>query len=218
MLKDTYKEKGKRNRLVEELITMGIQSTSVLKAIQHVPRHFFFPKDFADKAYENIAFPIDKKQTISQPYTVAKQTELLDIQTGEKVLEIGTGSGYQAAVLKVMGVHLHTIETIPTLHQKAKILFSKLGLTINAVLGDGSLGLPELAPFDKIIITAGAPELKENLLKQLKIGGKIVAPVGSLDVQKMILIHRIGDNEYTETDHGNFNFVPLTGFNGWTIT
>ena len=112
MLKDTYKHKGQRNQLILELKKLGIQSTAVLKAIEHVPRHFFFPSDFEDKAYENIAFPIDENQTISQPFTVAKQTELLDIQSGDKVLEIGTGSGYQAAVLKIMGVHLHTIETV----------------------------------------------------------------------------------------------------------
>ena len=218
MLKDTYKHKGQRNQLILELKKLGIQSTAVLRAIEHVPRHFFFPSDFADKAYENIAFPIDENQTISQPYTVAKQTELLDIQTGDKVLEIGTGSGYQAAVLKIMGVHLHTIETVEILHKKAKALFSKLGLNISTILGDGSLGIPELAPFDKIIITAGSPSLSKSLLSQLKVGGKLVAPVGDLDVQKMILVHRIGDNEYQETTHGRFNFVPLTGTNGWSIS
>jgi protein-L-isoaspartate(D-aspartate) O-methyltransferase len=186
--------------------------------MEHVPRHFFFPSDFADKAYENIAFPIDEKQTISQPYTVARQTELLDIQSGDKVLEIGTGSGYQAAVLKIMGAQLHTIETVEILQKKAKLLFTKLGLNISTILGDGSLGIPELAPFDKIIITAGTPLLAKSLLSQLKIGGKLVAPVGELDVQKMILVHRVGDNEYQETTHGSFKFVPLTGTNGWSIT
>ena len=125
MLKDTYKHKGQRNQLIQELKNLGIQSPAVLKAMEHVPRHFFFPSDFADKAYENIAFPIDEKQTISQPYTVARQTELLDIQSGDKVLEIGTGSGYQAAVLKIMGAQLHTIETVEILQKKAKLLFTK---------------------------------------------------------------------------------------------
>ena len=134
------------------------------------------------------------------------------------MLEIGTGSGYQAAVLKIMGVHLHTIETVEILHKKAKALFSKLGLNISTILGDGSLGIPELAPFDKIIITAGSPSLSKSLLNQLKVGGKLVAPVGDLDVQKMILVHRIGDNEYQETTNGRFNFVPLTGTNGWSIS
>lgn len=218
MLKDTYKHKGQRNQLIQELKNLGIQSPAVLKAMEHVPRHFFFPSDFADKAYENIAFPIDEKQTISQPYTVARQTELLDIQSGDKVLEIGTGSGYQAAVLRIMGAQLHTIETVEILHKKAKLLFTKLGLNISTILGDGSLGIPELAPFDKIIITAGTPLLAKSLLSQLKIGGKLVAPVGELDVQKMILVHRVGDNEYHETTHGRFKFVPLTGTNGWSIT
>ena len=218
MLKDTYKHKGQRNQLIQELKNLGIQSPAVLKAMEHVPRHFFFPSDFADKAYENIAFPIDEKQTISQPYTVARQTELLDIQSGDKVLEIGTASGYQAAVLKIMGAQLHTIETVEILQKKAKLLFTKLGLNISTILGDGSLGIPELAPFDKIIITAGTPLLAKSLLSQLKIGGKLVAPVGELDVQKMILVHRVGDNEYQETTHGSFKFVPLTGTNGWSIT
>jgi protein-L-isoaspartate(D-aspartate) O-methyltransferase len=218
LLKDTYKHKGQRNQLIQELKNLGIQSPAVLKAMEHVPRHFFFPSDFADKAYENIAFPIDEKQTISQPYTVARQTELLDIQSGDKVLEIGTGSGYQAAVLKIMGAQLHTIETVEILQKKAKLLFTKLGLNISTILGDGSLGIPELAPFDKIIITAGTPLLAKSLLSQLKIGGKLVAPVGELDVQKMILVHRVGDNEYQETTHGSFKFVPLTGTNGWSIT
>lgn len=215
MLNDTYKHKGQRNQLVLELKEMGIHSLAVLRAIESVPRHFFFPTDFVDKAYENIAFPIAEGQTISQPFTVAKQTELLDIHSGETVLEIGTGSGYQAAILKVMGVHLHTIETVPTLHHQARALFTKLGLNISSILGDGSLGLPALAPFDKIILTAGAPTLQKSLLEQLKIGGRLVAPIGNLDVQKMILVTRVGDNEYQETSHGDFNFVPLTGTNGW---
>lgn len=215
MLNDTYKHKGQRNQLVLELKEMGIHSLAVLRAIESVPRHFFFPTDFVDKAYENIAFPIAEGQTISQPFTVAKQTELLDIHSGETVLEIGTGSGYQAAILKVMGVHLHTIETVPALHHQARALFTKLGLNISSILGDGSLGLPALAPFDKIILTAGAPTLQKSLLEQLKIGGRLVAPIGNLDVQKMILVTRVGDNEYQETSHGDFNFVPLTGTNGW---
>jgi len=215
LLNDTYKHKGQRNQLVLELKEMGIHSLAVLRAIESVPRHFFFPTDFVDKAYENIAFPIAEGQTISQPFTVAKQTELLDIHSGETVLEIGTGSGYQAAILKVMGVHLHTIETVPTLHHQARALFTKLGLNISSILGDGSLGLPALAPFDKIILTAGAPTLQKSLLEQLKIGGRLVAPIGNLDVQKMILVTRVGDNEYQETSHGDFNFVPLTGTNGW---
>ncbi|MFT4876310.1 MAG: protein-L-isoaspartate(D-aspartate) O-methyltransferase [Bacteroidia bacterium] len=216
MLQDTYKLKGQRAQLVKELKKLGISSPKVLKAIEAVPRHFFFPKDFLDKAYENIAFPIGKGQTISQPFTVAMQTQLLDIHPGDKVLEIGTGSGYQSAVLKVMGAQVYSIETVEALHKRAKVLFTKLGLDIAAIYGDGSKGLAELAPFDKIIMTAAAPNLMESLTSQLKVKGKLVAPVGSLAVQNMILVTRNGDNDYTKTSHGKFNFVPLTGTHGWS--
>lgn len=184
--------------------------------MQAVPRHFFFPTDFLDKAYENIAFPIDGGQTISQPYTVAKQTELLDVQQGDKILEIGTGSGYQSAVLKVLGANVYSIETVEALHDQAKELFKKLGLDIATIYGDGSLGLPDLAPFDKIILTAAAPKIMSSLTAQLRVNGMLVAPVGDLAVQKMILVTRNDDNEYTETTHGDFNFVPLTGTHGWS--
>jgi len=216
LLQDTYKLKGQRAQLVKDLKKMGISSPKVLKAIEAVPRHFFFPKDFLDKAYENIAFPIGKGQTISQPFTVAMQTQLLDIQPGDKVLEIGTGSGYQSAVLKVMGAQVYSIETVEALHKRAKVLFTKLGLDIATIYGDGSKGLAELAPFDKIIMTAAAPNLIESLTSQLKVKGKLVAPIGSLAVQNMILVTRNGDNDYTKTSHGEFNFVPLTGTHGWS--
>ncbi len=216
MLQDTYKLKGQRAQLVKELKKLGISSPKVLKAIEAVPRHFFFPKDFLDKAYENIAFPIGKGQTISQPFTVAMQTQLIDIQPGDKVLEIGTGSGYQSAVLKVMGAQVYSIETVEALHKRAKVLFTKLGLDIATIYGDGSKGLAELAPFDKIIMTAAAPNLMESLTSQLKVKGKLVAPIGSLAVQNMILVTRNGDNDYTKTSHGKFNFVPLTGTHGWS--
>ena len=216
MLQDTYKLKGQRAQLAKELKKLGISSPKVLKAIEAVPRHFFFPKDFLDKAYENIAFPIGKGQTISQPFTVAMQTQLLDIQPGDKVLEIGTGSGYQSAVLKVIGAQVYSIETVEALHKRAKVLFTKLGLDIATIYGDGSKGLAELAPFDKIIMTAAAPNLMESLTSQLKVKGKLVAPIGSLAVQNMILVTRNGDNDYTKTSHGKFNFVPLTGTHGWS--
>ena len=216
MLQDTYKLKGQRAQLAKELKKLGISSPKVLKAIEAVPRHFFFPKDFLDKAYENIAFPIGKGQTISQPFTVAMQTQLLDIQPGDKILEIGTGSGYQSAVLKVMGAQVYSIETVEALHKRAKVLFTKLGLDIATIYGDGSKGLAELAPFDKIIMTAAAPNLMESLPSQLKVKGKLVAPIGSLAVQNMILVTRNGDNDYTKTSHGKFNFVPLTGTHGWS--
>ena len=216
LLQDTYKLQGQRSQMVKELKKLGISSPKVLKAMEAVPRHFFFPKDFLDKAYENIAFPIDGGQTISQPYTVAKQTELLDVQQGDKILEIGTGSGYQSAVLKVLGARVYSIETVEELHLSAKGLFKKLGLEIATIYGDGSKGLPELAPFDKIILTAAAPKLMSSLTEQLITNGKLVAPVGDLAVQKMILVTRNGENDYTESTHGDFNFVPLTGTHGWS--
>lgn len=216
MLSDTYKQKGRRKRLLKELEEMGIRSKRVLLAMEKTPRHFFFPEDFEGKAYENIAFPIEAGQTISQPYTVAYQTELLDIKKGDKVLEVGTGSGYQGAVLKVLGADVYTIETKKTLYTKSKALYSKLGLKINSFYGDGSKGLPDHAPFDKILLTAAAPKLAKTLTKQLKLGGKLVAPVGDKTVQNMILIERIGENDFKETQYGRFTFVPLTGKHGWT--
>jgi protein-L-isoaspartate(D-aspartate) O-methyltransferase len=215
LLKDSYKLQGQRSQLIKELQSMGITSPKVLKAMQAVPRHFFFPADFSDKAYQNIAFPIKGGQTISHPYTVAKQTELMDVQPGDKILEIGTGSGYQGAILKVLGADVYSIETVEVLHTQAKALFKKLGLDIVTILGDGSKGLPDVAPFDKIIMTAAAPNLNEVLTNQLKVNGKLVAPVGDLAVQKMIRVTRADDNAYTKTTHGDFNFVPLTGTYGW---
>jgi protein-L-isoaspartate(D-aspartate) O-methyltransferase len=216
MLTDSYKQKGRRKRLIKELQDMGIQSKRVLLALEKLPRHFFFPEDFEEKAYENIAFPIEAGQTISQPYTVAYQTELLQIQKGDKVLEVGTGSGYQAAVLKVLGADVYTIETKKALYTKSKALFLKLGLKIHSFYGDGSKGLPEHAPFNKILLTAAAPKLTNVLTQQLKIGGRLVAPVGDKTVQNMILIERTGENEYKKTQFGRFTFVPLTGTHGWT--
>lgn len=183
--------------------------------MMHVPRHFFFPSDFEDKAYEDKPFPIESGQTISQPYTVAKQTELLDIKKGDKVLEIGTGSGYQAAILKVLGAEVYSIETVRELHDKSSALFKKIGLQVNTIYGDGSKGLEKFAPYDKIIMTAAAPNISKTLTDQLKIGGKLLAPVGSLDVQNMILVKRVGENEFEKSTHGTFTFVPLTGIYGW---
>lgn len=215
MLQDTYKHKGQRKQLVELLKKEGISSEKVLKAIQHLPRHFFFPKDFEDKAYENIAFPIEGGQTISQPYTVAVQTSLLDIKKGDKVLEVGTGSGYQAALLKILGAEVYTVETVRQLHDSSKKLFAKLGLDIHCHFGDGSQGWQEHAPYHKIIVTAAAPSISKTLTDQLVIGGKLVSPVGNRDVQKMILVNKVGENEYTQSTHGTFTFVPLTGTYGW---
>lgn len=212
---DTFKHKGLRKRLCLLLAEKGIKSNKVLDAINDVPRHFFFERSFEDKAYLDQAFPIGEGQTISQPYTVAFQTQLLDIQKGDKVLEIGTGSGYQAAILEKLGAEVHTIERHEPLYRQAIQLFKKLGLTIKCYWGDGSLGLPKKAPFDKIIVTAAAPEWASSLQSQLKIGGKLVIPMGNKTVQKMVLIYRDDEHNYSRKEFGDFKFVPLLGKNGW---
>jgi protein-L-isoaspartate(D-aspartate) O-methyltransferase len=209
--------KGKRLRLVEELSQNGIKDNNVLNAILKVPRHFFFPRDFINKAYLNAAFPIGHEQTISQPYTVAFQTQLLKLQQGMKILEIGTGSGYQAAILNELGGKVYTIECVNALYQQSKMIFNALNYPISSYFGDGSLGLPSEAPFDRILLTAATPDNLTNFVHQLKIGGKLVAPVGSLDVQKMLLIEKTGDDSIRSSEHGNFKFVPLTGKHGWNI-
>lgn len=180
-----------------------------------VPRHFFFPGAFQEKAYDDAAFPIEEGQTISQPFTVAFQTELLNVQPGAKILEIGTGSGYQAAVLNSMGAEVHTIERMEKLYRNCVDLFRKLNLPIRVYWGDGSVGLESQGPFDAILVTAAAPELAEHLKEQLKPGGRLVLPVGDQDFQKMVLIERDVDNIYRRTEHGEFKFVPLIGKHGW---
>ena len=176
---DTAVHQGRRHKLVRELASKGIDNSAVLSAMVKVPRHFFFPKDFEQYAYRDAAFPIGHDQTISQPFTVAYQSQLIDIQKGEKVLEIGTGSGYQAAVLLEMGVELYSIEYIKPLLQKAAQLLKKYKGNVHLIHGDGSRGVPKYAPYDAIIVTAGAPTIQNELLKQLKIGGKLVIPVGN---------------------------------------
>lgn len=216
-MQDTYKHKGRRRRLVELLKQKGISNKNVLEAIMVTPRHFFFPSDFSDEAYEDRAFPIGSDQTISQPYTVAFQTELLQINKGDKVLEIGTGSGYQAAILSAMGAEVYTIETIENLFRQTTELFKSLKLPIHCFLGDGSQGLPNIAPFDGIIVTAGGNTMAENLRSQLKEGGRLVVPVGDREIQKMVLIKRLVENNFQRTEHGEFKFVPLVGKHGWKL-
>lgn len=211
-LADTYLHQGLRAKLVKELAKKGITDNSVLLAIEKVPRHFFFNTTFIKFAYEDKAFPIAAGQTISQPYTVAFQTQLLDLKKGEKVLEIGTGSGYQTAILVEMGAKVFTIERQKELYDKTKILLQKIGYTPNMFYGDGYKGLEAFAPFDKILVTAGAPFIPEPLKQQLKAGGRLVIPVGKGDLQEMILIERLKNSappEFRETQHGMFRFVPL---------
>lgn len=209
-MEDSNRHKGMRKRLAEKLYEKGIRDENVLSAIQAIPRHFFLDKAFEEHAYEDKAFPIDEHQTISQPYTVAYQTELLQVKKREKILEIGTGSGYQSAVLAVLGVRLYTIERHELLHQKAKKMFETLGLLgIRSYFRDGYKGLGEFAPFDKIIVTAGASEVPPALKQQLKIGGILVIPVGNDSNQKMLKITRLNESDYKEDVLSDFRFVPL---------
>lgn len=213
-MEDSYKHKGRRERLVASLKSKSITDQRVLDAMVAVPRHFFFPPDFIEVAYEDQAFPIEAGQTISQPFTVAFQSQLLEIQPGQKVLEIGTGSGYQAAVLSAMGAEVYTVERIEELYRQTVEIFRLLKLPVHCFLGDGSMGLPVHAPFDAIIVTAAAGKLAEDLREQLGVGGRLVVPVGNHDIQKMVLIRRLVENNYQRTEHGNFKFVPLVGKHG----
>lgn len=198
-----------RKKLVETLKKKGISDGNVLRAIGKIPRHLFMDSGFVDHAYVDKAFPIAADQTISQPYTVARQTELLDVKKGNKILEIGTGSGYQAAVLLEMGATLFTIERQNELFKKAKLFLPKLGYKPKRmVFGDGYIGLEEEAPFDGIIVTAGAPFVPNPLLAQLKVGGKLVIPVGK-KVQIMTVFLRKSVTEFEKEAHGEFRFVPL---------
>ncbi|MEY3052556.1 MAG: hypothetical protein RLY31_2341 [Bacteroidota bacterium] len=208
-LTDTYRHKGLRRKLVDELRKKGIRDERVLEAMGKVPRHVFLDSAFADLAYEDQALPIACEQTISQPYTVAYQTELLDLRKGDKVLEIGTGSGYQAAVLGAMGVRVYTVERQEALFHKARKLLRDLGYhNVRCFYRDGTKGLPEYAPYDKIIVTAGADQLPPILVGQLREGGVLVIPVG-YPVQTMKRVSRSADGSLTTEDRGDFRFVPF---------
>jgi protein-L-isoaspartate(D-aspartate) O-methyltransferase len=212
---DNYREQGARKKLVEELRKKGIEDEDVLKAIGKVPRHFFFDETFWNQAYRDIAFPIGEGQTISQPYTVAYQTQLLHIHKGDKVLEIGTGSGYQACVLVELGANVYTIERQEKLYERTKQILPHMGYKPKFFLGDGSRGIAKHAPYDKIIVTAGAPTVPEELLKQLNIGGILVIPVGDQELQKMITVLKTGENDYERITLDTFRFVPLVGDKAW---
>jgi protein-L-isoaspartate(D-aspartate) O-methyltransferase len=213
---DNYREKGARKRLVEILRKKGIADERVLEAIGKIPRHYFFDETFWLQAYKDIAFPIGEGQTISQPYTVAYQTELLHINKGDKVLEIGTGSGYQTCVLLELGATVYTIERQEKLFERTRwVLPNKMGYKAHFFLGDGSIGIAAHAPYDKIIVTAGAPTVPGVLLKQLKVGGMIVIPVGDADSQKMVTVLKVGENDYEKMELDTFRFVPLVGDKAW---
>lgn len=207
-MEDTYRHKGLRAKLVEEIRKKGIKDQQVLDAVGRVPRHAFMDSSFINFSYKDKAFPIGAGQTISQPYTVAFQTELLQIKKMDKVLEIGTGSGYQAAVLLEMGAKVYSIERQRELFLKTQEKLPKLGYRPQLFYGDGYKGLPTYGPFDKIIITAGATDIPKELISQLKVGGKMVIPVGSSEKQTMKLVVK-KENELEISDHGLFAFVPF---------
>ena len=209
VINDTPKHKGLRNQLVKVVKSKGISDENILKAISEIPRHLFMDSGFIDFAYQDKAFPIGAGQTISQPYTVAFQTELLQIEAGDKVLEIGTGSGYQTAVLIALKAEVYSIERQKELYEKTRKFLPKLGYVAKKLkYGDGYKGWEEYAPFDKILVTAGAPFVPKPLLEQLKIGGKLVIPVGD-DVQVMTLYIRTGEKEFEKHEYGEFRFVPM---------
>jgi protein-L-isoaspartate(D-aspartate) O-methyltransferase len=214
MLEDNYKQRGLRNKLVKILEKKGISDPNVLKAIGKVPRHVFFETALLDHAYQDKAFPIGEGQTISQPYTVAFQSEKLEIKPGDKGLEIGTGSGYQACVLLDMGAKVYTIEYNKKLYERTKVLLPKLGYKPYFFHGDGSQGLPAKAPYDKIIVTAGAPVVPKSLTDQLADKGILIIPVGNRTKQAMLRITKRKDALVTE-EFENFAFVPLLGNEGW---
>ena len=206
---DNYKQQGKRQQLVKLLRDKGIDDEKVLEAINRIPRHLFMDSSFEDHAYQDKAFPIASGQTISQPYTVAFQTQLLELKAGDKVLEIGTGSGYQTAVLCMMKAKVYTVERQIKLYKKTKLLLDKLAFYPKQMTyGDGYKGWKEFAPFDKILVTAGAPDLPKTLMAQLKVGGKMIIPLGNKS-QKMTEIIRNSATEFDKKTYGDFRFVPL---------
>lgn len=208
-MKDTSKHQGLRNQLVSLLKEKGIVDATVLNAILKIPRHLFLNSSFEDYAYQDKAFPIGAGQTISQPYTVAFQSQLLEVKKDQKILEIGTGSGYQTAVLCVMGAKVYSVERQTELFKQTSVLLPKLGIRPKHLsFGDGYKGLPNHAPFDSIIVTAGAPTIPNNLMAQLKIGGKLVIPLGE-ENQIMTLLIRKNETQFEKHEFGDFKFVPL---------
>ncbi|MBN2639661.1 MAG: protein-L-isoaspartate(D-aspartate) O-methyltransferase [Bacteroidales bacterium] len=208
-MEDNYRHKGLRKKLVNELRKKGIIDEQILAAFMSVPRHLFLDSGFLEFAYEDKPFPIGSGQTISQPYTVAFQTQLLDVQRGSKVLEIGTGSGYQACVLAELGVEVYSIERQKKLFEKTKKFLSQFPYKLHLFQGDGFLGVPEHAPYDGIIITAAAPEIPQGLVDQLKVGGVLVIPLGEGSLQTMLRIVKEEDGSLTKQQFGGFRFVPM---------
>lgn len=209
---DTYRHKGLRKKLVDTVRSKGITNEKVLETINKIPRHFFLDSAFDEKAYEDIAFPIGEGQTISQPYTVAYQSQLLELKPFQKVLEIGTGSAYQAVVLAELGAQVYTIERQKKLFESNKLFsFLKKYPSVKFFYGDGFEGLPTYGPFDRVIITAAAPEIPQKLIQQLKPGGMMVIPLGAGDVQQMMRITKLENGSLKEEVFENFSFVPMLG-------
>ncbi|MDT8401370.1 MAG: protein-L-isoaspartate(D-aspartate) O-methyltransferase [Bacteroidales bacterium] len=208
---DSFLARGKRQKLIDGLRTKGIKDENVLEAMNRVPRHIFMDNAFLHHAYQDKAFPISAGQTISQPYTVAVQTELLNVKKHDKILEIGTGSGYQAAILVEMGARVYTIERQKVLYNKAQKTLAKLGYNAHFFYGDGYQGKSQYGPYDSIIITAAISEVPAELFEQLKPGGCLVAPVGGADSQVMTRICKTMEGELEESSHGLFIFVPMLG-------
>jgi len=208
-MRDTFEAKGKRKKLVAELKQKGIVDEEVLRAVDTVPRHLFMDPAFLIHAYVDKAFPITSGQTISQPYTVAIQTSLLKVKKRDKILEIGTGSGYQAAILAEMGAKVYTIERFRELYIKAQRTLTSLGYSADFFYGDGYEGKPQYGPFDGIIITAAAQEVPQALLQQLKTGGRLIIPLGNSDSQVMTVVEKIDTDTFEYSEYGNFIFVPM---------
>lgn len=206
---ESYRHKGMRRKLVDEIRAKGIRDEQVLEAIGNIPRHLFLDSSFIEFAYQDKPFPIGSGQTISQPYTVAFQTQLLEIRPRDKVLEIGTGSGYQACVFAEMGAKVYSIERQKKLYTRTKEFLHSLGYRVHVFFGDGFKGLPSYGPFDKILITAAAPVIPQALLDQLKVGGVLVLPLGSENTQVMKRLVKLEGGGYREEDHGFFRFVPM---------
>lgn len=215
MWEDNYRHKGLRKLLIKKIEQKGISDNNVLKVMQLIPRHLFLENVFLEQSYQDIAFPIGEGQTISQPFTVGFQSQLLQIQPGDKVLEVGTGSGYQACVLIGLGAKLYTIERNKILHEKSKFTLNKLGYKATFICGDGSLGFDKYAPYQKIIVTAGAPVVPPKLIEQLALGGILVIPVGNEKSQTMLKITKDLNGNIHQQQYENFRFVPLIGADGW---
>lgn len=208
-VQDTYRNKGMRRKLIEELREKGIKNKAILEAFDKIPRHFFLDNAFVEQAYSNMAFQIGSGQTISHPFTVAFQTELLDIKKGDKILEIGSGSGFQTCILCEMGAKVFSIERHKPLHLKAKSMVEHFGYNARLSFGDGYKGLPTFAPFDKVLITCGAPDVPQALIDQLKVGGVMVIPIGEGESQQMKRIIKLENGELKVEDFGVFKFVPM---------